>query len=182
MRFAPRALLLAMVALACARDTPRAGAAADSTDRALTDSARVFNATAPKSAGTVVTLAVQGSERYDDTLDTRATCTVGEFNGERTLNIEAFARDAQLNFMIVNPTEGSLPVVHGSARRGKPRIANVQFAVHNRSYADGGGTATITDPVGRRGSFAASHFTRIGVKKHQSHGTSVAVRVSWECQ
>ena len=65
-------------------------------------------------------------------------------------------------------------------KRAGPRISNLQFVVHSQTYGDGRGTATITDPVGRKGSLTAGHFSRIGTGKR--HGSDLAITVRWECE
>ena len=61
-----------------------------------------------------------------------------------------------------------------------PRVSNLQFVLHNQTYADGNGTAAITDPVGRKGSLAASHFSRIATGRR--HGSDLSITVRWECE
>jgi hypothetical protein len=61
-----------------------------------------------------------------------------------------------------------------------PRISNLQFVLHNQTYGDGRGTATITDPVGRIGSLTAGHFSHIGTGRR--HGSDLSITVRWECE
>jgi hypothetical protein len=170
---------IALVAIACAKDKKPAGGKSDT----LSDSAATAAAQAISRAptGTSVSMTVTGKERFDGPLNGRATCTYGGDNSAPTTKIEAFARDAQVAFEIIKPSEGTIPVKSGAVgKHAGPRISNLQFVVHSQTYGDGRGTATITDPVGRKGSLTAGHFSRIGTGKR--HGSDLAITVRWECE
>ena len=177
----PRAVLAlapALLALACAKEGTPAAKADTLSDSAVTAASRAMSR-AP--AGTAVSMTVTGKESFDGTLNGRASCTYGGDNSSPTTKVEAFARDAQVSFDIIEPAEGSIPVRSGAVdRHAGPRISNLQFVVHSQSYGDGRGTATIADPVGRTGSLSASHFSRIGSGKR--HGSDLAITVRWECE
>jgi hypothetical protein len=168
----------ALLALACAKDKKPAASADTLSDSAATATAQELSR-APK--GTAVSMTVTGKVRFDGPLDGRATCTYGGDNSAPTTKVEAFARDAQVAFEIVKPSEGSIPVRSGAVgKRAGPRISNLQFVVRSQTYGDGNGTATLTDPVGRKGSLSAGHFSRISVGKR--HGSDLAITVRWECE
>jgi hypothetical protein len=173
------AVAVVLLVLACAKDKKRSSASADT----LSDSAATAAAQAISRAptGTAVSMTVTGKVHFDGPLNGRATCTYGGDNSAPTTKIEAFARDAQVAFEIVKPSEGTIPVKSGAiSKRSGPRISNLQFVVHSQTYGDGRGTATITDPVGRKGSLTAGHFSRIGTGKR--HGSDLAITVHWECE
>jgi hypothetical protein len=132
-------------------------------------------------AGTAVSMTVSGRQSFDGKLNGRASCTYGGDNSSPTTTVEAMARDAQLSFEIVEPAEGSIPVTSGAVgKHAGPRISNLQFVLNSQTYGDGRGTATITDPVGRKGSLSAGHFSRIGTGTR--HGSDLSVTVRWECE
>jgi hypothetical protein len=168
----------ALLALACAKDKTRV-AKPDT----LSDSAATAAATAISRAptGTAVSMTVTGKQHFDGKLDGRASCSYGGDNRSPTTKVEAFARDAQLSFEIIKPSEGSIPVKSGVVgKHPGPRISNLQFVLNSQTYGDGRGTATITDPVGRIGSLSASHFSRVGLGKR--HGSDLSITVRWECE
>jgi len=169
---------LALLALACAKDKTPAAKPDTVSDSAATATAQAISR-AP--AGTAVSMTVTGTQRFDGPLNGRAGCTYGGDNRSPTTKIEAFARDAQVSFEIVKPVEGTIPVRSGAVGRSAgPRISNLQFVLHSQTYGDGNGTAAITDPVGRKGSLSARHFSRIGLGKR--HGSDLAITVRWECE
>jgi len=173
------ALAVVLLFLACAKDKRRSGASADT----LSDSAATVAAQAISRAptGTAVSMTVTGKVHFDGPLNGRATCTYGGDNSAPTTKVEAFARDAQVAFEIVKPSEGQVPVKSGAiSKRSGPRISNLQFVVHSQTYGDGRGTATITDPVGRKGSLTAGHFSRIGLGKRHGSDLAITVRWAWE--
>jgi hypothetical protein len=168
----------ALVAIACGKNGKPAAKADTLSDSAATAASQAMSR-AP--AGTSVSMTVTGKERFDGKLNGRASCSYGGDNSSPTTKVEAFARDAQLSFEIIKPSEGTIPVKSGAVgKRAGPRISNLQFVVHSQTYGDGRGTATITDPVGRTGSLSASHFSRIGTGKR--HGSDLAITVRWECE
>jgi hypothetical protein len=170
--------LVALLALACAKDKKRPVAKVDT----LSDSAAAASSKAVSRAasGTTVSMTVTGKEKFDGPVNGRATCSYGGENGAPTVKIEAFGRDAQVAFEIIKAQEGTIPVKSGAVnRRSGARVSNLQFVVHSQTYGDGRGTATITDPVGRAGSLSASHFSRIGTGKR--HGSDLSITVHWEC-
>lgn len=169
---------IAVLALACAKDKRRSARADTLTDSAATAAAQAM-ARAPK--GTAVSMTVTGREHFDGPLNGRATCTYGGDNSAPTTKVEAFARDAQVAFEIIKPSEGTVPVKSGATgKHAGPRISNLQFVVHSQTYGDGRGTATLTDPVGRAGSLSAGHFSRIGTGRR--HGSDLSITVRWECE
>jgi len=138
---------------------------------------------APPLPSATISLTVSGAARFDGPLDERATCTFSESNGQQVLQVEGFGRNAQLNFTILSPREGTFPISLGAvSRHGATRVTGVQVAVNGQSYVGGGGSATITDPLGRRGSFNAKSFTKIGVKKHAKRGANLAAHAEWSCE
>lgn len=168
----------ALIAIACGKSGKPAAKADTLSDSAATAAAQAMSR-AP--AGTSVSMTVTGKEHFDGKLNGRASCSYGGDNSSPTTKVEAFARDAQLSFEIIKPSEGTIPVKSGAVgKRAGPRISNLQFVVHSQTYGDGRGTATITDPVGRKGSLSASHFSRIGTGKR--HGSDLAITVRWECE
>jgi len=168
----------ALLALACAKDKKQAASADTMSDSAATAKSQELSRAAK---GTAVSMTVTGSVRFDGPLDGRATCTYGGDNSAPTTKVEAFTRDAQVAFEIVKPQEGTIPVRSGAVgKRADPRISNLQFVLRSQTYGDGSGTATLIDPVGRRGSLSAGHFSRIGVGKR--HGSDLAITVRWECE
>jgi hypothetical protein len=168
----------ALLALACAREKRSAASPDTLSDSAATATAQAISR-AP--AGTAVSMTVKGRDSFDGALNGRASCTYGGENGAPTTKVEAFARDAQLSFEIVKPAEGSIPVKSGAVgKRSGPRISNLQFVLHSQTYADGRGTATLTDPVGRKGSLSAGHFSRIATGRR--HGSDLSITVRWECE
>ena len=171
-------LATALLALACAKDKKAAPKVDTLSDSAATATAQALSR-AP--TGTTVSMTVTGSVRFDGPLNARATCSYGGDNSSPTTKVEAFGRDAQVAFEIIKPTEGNVPVKSGAVgRHAGPRISNLQFVVHSHTYGDGRGTATITDPVGRKGSLSAAHFSRIGTGRR--HGSDLAITVRWECE
>jgi hypothetical protein len=167
-----------LVALACARDTKSAARTDTLSDSAAT---AVSQAIARAPAGTAVSMTVTGKQRFDGKLSDRAACTYGGDNRSPTTKVEAFARDAQLSFEIIKPSEGSIPVKSGAVgKRAGSRISNLQFVLHSQTYGDGRGTATIGDPVGRVGTLTAGHFSRIGTGRR--HGSDLSITVRWECE
>jgi hypothetical protein len=171
-------LLPALLALACAKDKQAASKPDTMTDSAATAAAQAISR-AP--AGTSISMTVTGQQRFDGKLNERAACTYGGDTRSPTTKVEAFARDAQLSFEIVKPQEGSIPVKSGAVgKHAGSRISNLQFVLHNHTYGDGRGTATITDPVGRAGSLTAGHFSRIGLGRR--HGSDLSITVRWECE
>lgn len=171
-------LAAALLALACAKDKKSAAKADTLSDSAATATAKALSR-AP--TGTAVSMTVTGKEHFDGPLNGRATCTYGGDNRAPTTKVEAFARDAQVAFEIIKPSEGTIPVKSGAVgKHAGPRVSNLQFVVHSQTYGDGRGTATITDPVGRTGSLTAGHFSRIGTGKR--HGSDLAITVRWECE
>ena len=175
----PRATALAalVLALACAKDAKRAPAPDTMSDVAAAESAKAL-ARAPK--GTTVSMTVTGSQKFDGVVNGSATCTYGSAAGLPTVKVEAFSRDEQVTFEIINPGEGTIPVASVAGKHGKSRVSSLQFVIHSQTYGDGHGTATITDPLGRIGSLTARHFSRIGVGRH--HGSDLALSVRWECE
>jgi hypothetical protein len=168
----------ALLALACAKEKRTAAKPDTLTDSAATAAAQAISR-AP--TGTAVSMTVTGKQRFDGKLNERAACTYGGDTRSPTTKVEAFARDAQLSFEIVKPSEGSLPVKSGVVgKHAGPRISNLQFVLHNQTYGDGRGTATITDPVGRTGSLTAGHFSHIGTGRR--HGSDLSITVRWECE
>jgi hypothetical protein len=175
---AARSLALTLVALACAKDRKTAAKPDTLSDSAATAAAQAMSR-AP--TGTSVWMTVTGKDRFDGKLDGRASCSYGGDNRSPTTKVEAFARDAQVSFDIVKPSEGTLPVKSGAVgKHAGSRISNLQFVLHNQTYADGRGSATITDPVGRIGSLSAGHFSRIATGRR--HGSDLAITVRWECE
>jgi hypothetical protein len=171
-------LAAVFLVLACAKDKRPAASADTMSDSAATAAAQAMSR-AP--TGTTVSMTVTGKQHFDGPLNGRATCTYGGDNSSPTTKVEAFARDAQVAFEIVKPAEGTIPVKSGATgKRAGPRISNLQFVLHSQTYGDGRGTATITDPVGRKGSLTAGHFSRIGLGKR--HGSDLAITVRWECE
>ena len=170
--------LFAILAAACAKDTKPAAKVDTLSDSAATTTAKALSRAA---AGTTVSMTVTGKVTFDGPLNGRATCSYGGDNNSPTTKVEAFARDAQVAFEIIKPTEGTIPVKSGAVgKHAGPRISNLQFVVHSQTYGDGHGTATISDPVGRIGSLTAGHFSRIGLGKR--HGSDLAITVRWECE
>ena len=168
----------ALLALACAKEKPAAAKPDTVSDSAATAAAQAISR-AP--AGTAVSMTVRGKQSFDGKLAERAACTYGGDNRSPTTRVEAFARDAQLSFEIVKPSEGSIPVKSGAVgKHAGSRISNLQFVLHNQTYGDGRGTATITDPVGRTGSLTAGHFSHIGTGRR--HGSDLSITVRWECE
>jgi hypothetical protein len=171
-------LAAAVLALACAKDRKPAAKMDTLSDSAATATAQAMSR-APK--GTAVSMTVTGKEHFDGPLNGRATCSYGGDNSAPTTKVEAFARDAQVAFEIIKPTEGSIPVKSGAVgKHAGSRISNLQFVVHSQTFGDGRGSATITDPVGRAGSLTAGHFSRLGLGKR--HGSDLAITVRWECE
>ena len=168
----------ALLALACAKN----GNAVAKPDT-LSDSAATVASKAISRApgGTAVSMTVTGKQGFDGKLNERASCTYGGDTRSPRTRIEAFAREAQLSFEIVEPSEGSIPVKSGAVgKHAGPRISNLQFVLRNHTYGDGRGTATITDPVGRTGSLTAGHFSRISLGRR--HGSDLSITVRWECE
>ncbi|HSU93139.1 MAG TPA: hypothetical protein VLI43_05485 [Gemmatimonadaceae bacterium] len=175
---AVRVLLSVLLALACAKDRKAAAKPDTMTDSAATAAAQAISR-AP--AGTSISMTVTGKQSFDGKLNERAACTYGGDTRSPTTKVEAFARDAQLSFEIVKPQEGSIPVKSGVVgTHAGPRISNLQFVLHSHTYGDGRGTATISDPIGRRGSLTAGHFSRIGLGRR--HGSDLSITVRWECE
>ena len=173
------AALAALSAMSCAKDRKASSAKADTLSDSSAAAAAQAISRAP--AGTTVSMTVTGREKFDGPVNGRATCSYGGENGAPTVKVEAFARDAQVAFEIIKPQEGTIPVKSGVVtKRSGARVSNLQFVVHSQTYGDGRGTATITDPVGRAGSLAASHFSRIGTGKR--HGSDLSITVRWECE
>ena len=167
-----------LVALACAKDRKLAAKPDTMSDSAATAASQAI-ARAP--AGTAISMTVTGKQTFDGKLSERAACTYGGDNRSPTTRVEAFARDAQLSFEIIKPSEGAIPVKSGAVgKHAGSRISNLQFVLHSQTYGDGRGTATITDPVGRTGSLTAGHFSRIGLGKR--HGSDLSIVVRWECE
>ena len=168
----------ALLALACAKDKAAAAKPDTLSDSAATAAAHAISR-AP--TGTSVSMTVTGKQHFDGKLGERAVCTYGGDNRSPTTKVEAFARDAQLSFEIIKPAEGTIPVKSGIVgKHPGPRISNLQFVLHNQSYGDGRGTATITDPVGRTGSLTAGHFSHIATGRR--HGSDLSITVRWECE
>jgi hypothetical protein len=168
----------ALLALACAKEKRSAAKPDTLSDSAATAAAKEI-ARAP--TGTAVSMTVKGKDSFDGALNGRASCTYGGDNRSPTTKVEAFARDAQVSFEIIKPAEGSIPVKSGAVgKHAGPRISNLQFVLHSQTYADGHGTATITDPVGRKGSLSAGHFSRIATGRR--HGSDLSITVRWECE
>ncbi|MEP7066006.1 MAG: hypothetical protein ABI889_08250 [Gemmatimonadota bacterium] len=168
----------ALIALACGNNKSQTAKADTVSDSAATAAASAISR-AP--TGTAVSMTVTGKQHFDGKLAGRASCTYGGDNRSPTTKVEAFAREAQVSFEIVKPSEGTIPVRSGVVgKHPGPRISNLQFVVNSQTYGDGNGTATITDPVGRTGSLAASHFSRVGVGRR--HGSDLSVTVRWECE
>jgi hypothetical protein len=174
----PVALIVTLCALACAKDARQSAAPDTVSDAAAAESAKAFSR-APK--GTTVSMTVTGKETFDGPVNGRATCSYEQANGAPTVKVEAFGRDAQVAFEIINPQEGTIPVASAlGGRRSSSRVSSLQFVVHSQSYGDGGGTAVLTDPVGRSGSLTARRFSRIGTGRR--HGSDLAITVRWECE
>jgi hypothetical protein len=168
----------ALLALACAKEKSAAARPDTLTDAAATAAAQAISR-AP--SGTSISMTVTGKQSFDGKLNERAACTYGGDTRSPTTKVEAFARDAQLSFEIVEPSEGSIPVKSGAVgKHAGPRVSNLQFVLHNQTYGDGRGTATITDPVGRTGSLTAGHFSHIGTGRR--HGSDLSITVRWECE
>jgi hypothetical protein len=171
-------LIPALLTLACAKDKPAAAKPDTLSDSAATAAAQAISR-APH--GTTVSMTVTGKQAFDGQLNGRASCTYGGDNSSPTTKVEAFARDAQVSFDIIKPAEGSIPVKSGAVgKHAGPRVSNLQFVLHSQTYADGHGTATITDPVGRKGLLSAGHFSRIATGKR--HGSDLSITVHWECE
>jgi len=171
------AAMLALAALACAKDTRHAAAPDTLSDAAAAESARVLSR-AP--TGTQVSMTVTGSQSFSGPVNGSAKCSYGQAGSSPTVKIEAFSRDAQVTFEIINPQEGTIPVASVAGKRGKSRVSSLQFVLRSQTYADGHGTATVTDPMGRIGSLTARHFSRIATGRH--HGSDLALSVHWECE
>jgi hypothetical protein len=171
------AATLALAALACAKEAKRGAAPDTLSDAAAAESAKVL-ARAP--TGTQVSMTVTGSQKFNGPVNGSAKCSYGQAGGSPTVKIEAFSRDVQVTFEIINPKEGSIPVASVAGKRGKSRVSSLQFVIHSQTYADGHGTAMISDPVGRIGSLSAAHFSRIATGRH--HGSDLALSVHWECE
>lgn len=170
--------LPALLTLACSRDRKLVAKPDTLSDSAATAASQAISR-AP--AGTAVSMTVRGTRSFDGPLNGRASCTYGGDNRSPTTKVEAFARDAQVSFEIIKPAEGSIPVKSGAVgKRAGPRISNLQFVLHNETYGDGNGTATLTDPVGRKGSLSAGHFSRIATGRR--HGSDLSITVRWECE
>jgi hypothetical protein len=172
------ALAPALLALACAKDKKPAAPVDTLSDSAATAASQAMSRAA---GGTSVSMTVTGKQSFDGKLNGRASCSYGGDNSSPTTKVEAFAREAQVSFEIIRPAEGSMPVKSGAVgKHAGSRISNLQFVVHSQTYGDGRGTATITDPVGRKGYLSAGHFSRIGTGKR--HGSDLAITVRWECE
>lgn len=170
--------LPALVTLACGRDRKPVAKPDTLSDSAAT---AVSQSISRAPAGTAVSMTVRGKQSFDGPLNGRASCTYGGDDRSPTTKVEAFARDAQVSFDVVKPTEGSIPVKSGAVgKHAGPRISNLQFVLHNQTYGDGNGTATIIDPVGRKGSLSAGHFSRIATGRR--HGSDLSITVRWECE
>jgi hypothetical protein len=167
-----------LLVLACAKEKTATAKSDTLSDSAATAAAQAMSR-AP--TGTAISMTVTGKQHFDGKLNERAACTYGGDTRSPTTKVEAFARDAQLSFEIVKPSEGSIPVKSGAVgKHAGPRISNLQFVLHNQTYGDGRGTATITDPVGRTGSLTAGHFSHIGTGRR--HGSDLSITVRWECE
>ena len=139
--------------------------------------------TAPKPAPppAPMALSTSGQQRYADSAFT-VSCVASESDGEQLMQVEGIARGAHVNFTIYNAREGSAPIGnYYTRRRAKTRLGNLDVTVNSRSFADGGGKATITDPFGRTGSLTASNFIKMGAKKGASHRAELSVRLRWRC-
>src|SRR5581483_10058290 len=101
----------ALLALACAKDRKAAAKPDTVSDSAATAAAQAISR-AP--TGTAISMTVTGTQRFDGKLSDRAACTYGGDNRSPTTRIEAFARDAQLSFEIIKPSEGTIPVKSGA--------------------------------------------------------------------
>lgn len=165
------------LALACAKEAKRAPAPDTLSDAAAAESSMAISR-APK--GTTVSMSVTGSQEFDGIVDGSSTCSYGTSSGLPTVKVEAISRDVQVTFEIINPRVGEIPVASVAGKHGKSRVSSLQFDIHNQTYADGHGTATITDPVGRIGSLTARRFSRVAVGRH--HGSDLALSVHWECE
>jgi hypothetical protein len=125
-------------------------------------------------------MTVTGSQKFNGLVNGSAKCSFGRAGAAPTVKVEAFSRDAQVTFEIINPQEGTIPVTSVAGTRGKSRVSSLQFVLHSQTYADGHGSAILTDPVGRIGSLTAQHFSRIATGRH--HGSNLALSVHWECE
>jgi hypothetical protein len=166
-----------ILALACAKEAKRGPGPDTMSDVAAADSAQAL-ARAPK--GTTVSMTVTGSQKFNGPVNGSAKCTYGSAAGTPSVKVEAFSRDVQVTFEIINPQVGTIPVASVAGKHGKSRVSSLQFVIHSQTYGDGHGTALISDPVGRIGSLSAQHFSRIGVGRH--HGSDLAISVHWECE
>jgi hypothetical protein len=168
----------AVLALACRRDNKPVVKPDTLSDSAATAASQAISRAA---AGTAVSMTVRGKQSFDGPLNGRASCTYGGDNRSPTTKVEAFARDAQVSFEIVKPEQGSIPVKSGAVgKHAGSRISNLQFVLNSQTYGDGSGTGTLTDPVGRKGSLSAGHFSRIATGRR--HGSDLSITVRWECE
>jgi hypothetical protein len=163
----------------CSR-APRNAGSDTMSDQAAAESAAVF-ASMPTASGTRITLAATGPQQFAGPLNTRATCTYSQSGGEQLIQVEGFARDAQVDFSIIDPHEGTAPV-SPIARRTGTRIANLDVALHSRHYSGGSGTATITDPLGRRGTLTVHRLVPFGAGRANSRSVDLTVKITWECE
>lgn len=127
-------------------------------------------------------VAISGTEHYAADSGFDVSCVASESNGEKLLQVEAIGRKVHLNFTIFNGRDGKVVVGNVYSRRSHhTRIANVDVSVGTHNYADGTGSAEITDPLGRRGTMAVGNFIKMGAKKHESHRTNLSAKIRWHC-
>ena len=135
-------------------------------------------ATAEHPPSTTIHLAAGGKQPFSGAMTDRASCTFQESAGDRLVQLEGIARDAQLSFVLMNPSDGAVKVADlGKQHRGLKRVTNLEVTVHGRHYAGGRGSGTVSDPAGRTGSLAATVYE---TARHRH--TPLSVKITWQCE
>ena len=177
-----RALLILLLLTSACEGKGRQRVGTEGQPSAAADSVPTLKVAPPLPPPAPMALRTSGQQDYADSAFT-VSCVSSESEGEQLLQVEGIARGAHVNFTIYNAREGSAPIGnYYTKRRAKTRLGNLDVTVNSRSFADGGGKATITDPYGRAGSLTASNFIKMGAKKGASHRAELSVRLRWRCE
>jgi hypothetical protein len=173
------AVVLSLSLVAACDWKPRRPLVGRVADSAVAEAPKVVEAAKPPPP---MTLRVSGAQHFTGDSGFTVSCVASESGGEKLMQVEGMVRGAHVSFTIYNAREGKVPVGNKYTRsRAKTRIGNLEVFVGSRGFADGGGSATLTDPYGRAGAISASNFIKMGAKKKESHRASLSVRLRWSC-
>ena len=160
------------------KEARRAAAPDTLSDGGAAESAKVLSR-APK--GTTVSMTVTGSQKFDGLVNGSRQCSFGRAARSPTVKVEAFSRDAQVTFEIINPQEGTIPVTSVARQPAGSRACRACS-----SFFTARATATDTAPRPSPTQWGASdrspRATSLASAVGRHHGSDLALSVHWECE